>query len=217
MRILTLDSALARCSAALVTDGTVLAHRVHDAARGHAALLPVIVRDILAEAGAPSFDLVAVTVGPGSFTGIRAGLALAQGLALASDMPIVAVTVGEALAFGLQPPTGRALWIATDSRRGRVFLERDGAVAAFDLTALPRPSGPVALAGDAGHIVAAWLAAKDIDVMLTNARLPGPEGIAAAAEARRLGALPALAAQPLYIDPPEAKPPAGGLRPPPQA
>ncbi len=214
MRILTLDSALARCSAALVEDGVVMAERVQDAARGHAALLPVMAEDVMA-AGTP--EAIAVTVGPGSFTGIRAGLALAHGIALGAGVPVIAVTVGEALSFALPPLPGRVLWTATDSRRGRVFLEIEGNVTACDLTALPRPAGPVALAGDAGHIVAAWLAARDCDVMLTNARLPTPAGIAAAAVARANGHFPPLDAQPLYIDPPEAKLPAGGLRPPPVA
>ena len=219
MRILALDSALARCSAALVADGQVLAQRTQDAARGHAALLPVMVRDVLDEAGiaATDLDLIAVTVGPGSFTGIRAGLALAHGLALGAGIPVVSVTVGEALAAALPPIPERVLWCATDSRRGRVFLEVGGSVTAHDLTELPRPGGKVAIAGDASVTVAAWLAARDFDVMLTDARLPRATFIAAAAAERFAGRMAPLPAQPLYVDPPEAKLPAGGLRPPPTA
>lgn len=217
MRILTLDSALARCSAAVLEDGTVLAQRSQDVTRGHATLLPVMARDVLHEAGlaATALDLVAVTVGPGSFTGIRAGLALAHGIALAAGIPVVAVTVGEALAAELSSLEGRALWSATDSRRDRVFLEMDGAVTAYPLNDLPAPRGPIALAGDAAISVMAWLAARGFDVMLTNARLPRVLEIGAAATERHAGRLPPLAPQPLYVDPPEARLPAGGLRPPP--
>lgn len=217
MRVLALDAALARCAAAVVANQESLADRQQDAARGHAALLAVMARAVLAEVPirAGELDLVAVTVGPGSFTGIRAGLALAHGIALAAGVPVVGVTVGEALACALPALGGRELWSAIDSKRGRVFLERDGMVTAHALDALPVPSGKVAVAGDAAAAVAARLAARDLDVMLTDARLPLPRHVAVVAEQRWRGNLPPLPAQPLYVDPPEARLPAGGLRPPP--
>ena len=215
LRVLALDAALARCSAAVVADGVVIARRSQDTARGHAALLPVIARDVMDEAPGP-LDFVAVTVGPGSFTGIRAGLALAHGIALGLGIPVIAVTVGEALAAAL-PPISRALWCVTDGRRDRVFLETADTVAAYDLRALPTPTGPVAIAGDAAIAVTARLAAQDFDVMLTNAFLPTAAAVAKAATERFVGRLPPRDAQPLYIDAPEAKLPAGGLRPPPAA
>ena len=217
MRVLALDAALARCAAAVVVDQQTLALRQQDAARGHAALLPVLTDAVLQQAGlrATSLDLVAVTVGPGSFTGIRAALALAHGLALAAGVPVVGVTVGEALADSLPHLGERRLWSAIDSRPGRVFLERDGAVASFALDSLPRPDSKIAVAGAAAAAVAARLAARDVDVMLTDARLPQARHIAIVGEHRLGGKLPPLPAQPLYVDAPEAKRPAGGLRPPP--
>ena len=217
MRILALDAALARCAAAIVADREVLSARQTDTAHGHAALLPVMARDVLEEAAmtAESLDLVAVTVGPGSFTGIRAGLALAHGIALAAGVPVVGVTVGEALAESLPFLADRQLWVAIDSRRGRVFLERGGTVMATPLDALPMPEGRVALAGDAAVAVAARLAARDVDVMLTDARLPIARHIAVAAERRLRGEIRPLPAQPLYVDPPEAQAP--GRRPAPAA
>ncbi|HEY2621062.1 MAG TPA: tRNA (adenosine(37)-N6)-threonylcarbamoyltransferase complex dimerization subunit type 1 TsaB [Acetobacteraceae bacterium] len=217
MRILALDAALARCAAAVVLDHEVLAMRQTAATQGHAALLPIMARDVLAEAAtaASSLDLVAVTVGPGSFTGIRAGLALAHGIALAVGVPVVGVTVGEALADSLPHLGDRQLWVAIDSRRGRVFLERRNTVVAIQLDALPVPDGRIATAGDAAAAVAARLAARDADVMLTDARLPIARHVAVAAERRFHGELQPLPAQPLYVDPPEARLPAAGLRPPP--
>ena len=72
------------------------------------------------------------------------------------------------------------------------------------------------MAGDAAAPVAARLAARDVDVMLTDARLPIARHIAMVGRCAALGgALRPLPAQPLYVDPPAAKLPSGGLRPPP--
>ena len=217
LMILAMDAALARCSAAAVVDERVIAARQVDATRGHAALLPAMVDAVLdaARLRPEELDLVAVTVGPGSFTGIRAGLALAHGFALALGIPVVGVTVGEALADALPFLGARQLWCAIDSRRGRVFLERDGAVTVEAVENLPMPEGGVALAGDAAPVVAARLAAHDANVMLTDARLPTARHIALVAARRFRSELSPRDAQPLYVDPPEAKLPAGGLRPPP--
>jgi len=216
MRILVLDSALARCTAAVVTGDTVAAARSEPRKQGHEAVLPTMTRDVLAEAPG-AIDLVAVTIGPGSFTGIRSGLALAHGVGLALDAPVVGVTVGEAIADAFPHLGDRSLWVVTESRRGHVFLERDGAVVSLEAAALPNPTGQVAIAGAAAAQAAARLAARGANVMLTDARFAAPRHIAAVAALRHGGRLPPRAAQPLYVDPPEAKLPAGGLRPPPIA
>jgi hypothetical protein len=85
--------------------------------------------------------------------------------------------------------------------------------AAFADADVPLVRGPVALAGDAANDVAARLAAAGADVMLTNARAIDPVWVARAALARREAGLPAREALPVYVDAPEAKLPAGGLRP----
>ncbi|HET6196745.1 MAG TPA: tRNA (adenosine(37)-N6)-threonylcarbamoyltransferase complex dimerization subunit type 1 TsaB [Acetobacteraceae bacterium] len=215
MLVLALDAALSRCSVAVVAGGQLLVARQIDATQGHAARLPVMVREALAEAavGTFSLSLVAATVGPGSFTGIRASLALAHGIALAAGVPVVGVTVGEAMADSLPNLGERQLWVAIDSRRGRVFLERKDGVVSVPLAALPTAAGKIAVAGNAAPVVASWLAAQDADVMLTDARLPMPRHIAVAAQRRLAGALPPRPALPLYVDPPEARLPAAGLRP----
>ncbi|HUN52957.1 MAG TPA: tRNA (adenosine(37)-N6)-threonylcarbamoyltransferase complex dimerization subunit type 1 TsaB [Candidatus Sulfotelmatobacter sp.] len=214
MLILGLDAALARASAAVVRDGTVLAERVVAGERGQAAVLPPLLASVLAEAGVTVADLdaVAVTVGPGSFTGVRAALALAHGLALAGGKPVLGVTVAEALAAAL-PATRRTVWCAIDSRRGRVFLDIAGTVRPCALEALPPAAGPVAVTGDAAVAVAVKLAARGDNVQLTDARLPRAADVARVGAKRLAGALPPLPAQPLYVDPPEARLPAGGLRP----
>jgi len=212
--VLAIASAAGGCRAAIVRGDVVCAAEAQDAVRGLPEMMPLMAARLMAAAGAP--ELIAVVVGPGSFTGLRAGIALAQGLALGGGVPIVGVTVAEALAEALPALGGRALWVAMDSRRGRVFLDRDGDLAAFALDALPDARGPVAVAGDAANPVAAWLAARGADVMLTSARWPAPLHVARVGLRRAAGGLPALAAIPLYVDPPEAKLPAGGLRAAPQ-
>jgi tRNA threonylcarbamoyladenosine biosynthesis protein TsaB len=215
MRILALDSAVARCSATIVADGEIIAGFQRDLERGHASVLPVMAQDCLREARleAADLDLIAVTVGPGSFTGIRGGVALAQGIAVAAGRPLVGVTVGEALADSLPLLGGRTLWCATTSRRGRIFLEVGDEVVSLAMTELPTSPGPVAIAGGAAADVASRLAARGFDVMLTDARLPTGRHIAQVAERRRLGTIRPLPAEPLYVDPPEAKLPGG--KPPP--
>jgi tRNA threonylcarbamoyl adenosine modification protein YeaZ len=215
MRILALDSAVARCSATIVTDSLIVAGFQRDLERGHASVLPVMAQDCLRDAGleAADLDLIAVTVGPGSFTGIRGGVALAQGIAVAADRPLVGVTVGEALADSLPLLGGRTLWCVITSRRGRIFLEAGDEVVSLAVTELPTPPGPVAIAGGAAADVASRLAARGFDVMLTDARLPIGRHIAQVAQRRWCGRIRPLPVEPLYVDPPEAKLPGG--RPPP--
>ena len=166
--------------------------------------------DVLAamRSGGGALDAVAVTLGPGSFTGLRAALALAHGLALASGVPLLGVDVGEALAAAVPQPRGRALWVAIDGRRDRVFLDRGDGFAACALVDLPMPGGPVAVAGDAAAAVAARLAARGWDTRLTDARQPLARHVAAAALDRLAAGRPARPLLPLYVDPPAVTLPA---------
>ncbi|MSP00249.1 MAG: tRNA (adenosine(37)-N6)-threonylcarbamoyltransferase complex dimerization subunit type 1 TsaB [Acetobacteraceae bacterium] len=215
MRILVLDSALARRTAAIIADDAVIALRTEAGKQGHETILPAMARDVMAEAGA-GIDLVAVTVGPGSFTGIRACLALGHGIGLGHGVPVVGVTVGEAIAVAFPHLGGRDMWVVTESRRGYIFLEQGVDIASLAIAALPEPRRPVAIAGAAAVQVASRLAARGVDVLLTDSRFPLPRHIARVAARRHKGELSPRAAQPLYVDPPEARFPAGGLRPPPE-
>jgi tRNA threonylcarbamoyladenosine biosynthesis protein TsaB len=214
-RILALDAALDACTVALCAGEAVLAEQRGPGGRGQVQSLAPMLQQVLAASGVAAADLdaVAVTIGPGSFTGLRASLALAHGLALASGVALIGVTVAEALAAALPLLGSRALWVAIDSRRGHVFLDRAGMVETVALASLPEPRGAVAVAGDAAPAVAARLAAAGANVMLTDARRPSARLVAGVAAKRLAGALPPLPVLPLYVDAPEARLPAAGLRP----
>jgi tRNA threonylcarbamoyl adenosine modification protein YeaZ len=214
-RILAIASAAQGCRMALVQNAAVLASAATGPERGLperiVALLPALL------AASPPPDLVAVVIGPGSFTGLRAGIAAAQGVAAGAGIPVTGVTVAEALAEALPQLGGRALWVASHARPGRVFLDRGHGyqTASVALADLPATRDRVAVAGDAAIEVAGALAARGGDVMLTSAKLPQPRHVAVVAARRAAGDLPPLPALPLYLDAPEARLPAGGLRPPP--
>jgi tRNA threonylcarbamoyl adenosine modification protein YeaZ len=195
--VLTLDAALDGCGAGVVRDGVVVSVRTQAGGRGSSAALAGMARDVLAEAGIPARELsgIAVTVGPGSFTGVRAALALAHGIGLGAGVPVWGVTVGAALRA--EAVVSRPVWAVVDSRRGRVFLDDGADVSTVALDALPAPDGAVAVAGDAAVVVASRLAARGFDVEVLTLGGPGPLGIAAGARCEAL---------PLYVDPVEARP-----------
>lgn len=184
---------------AVVRDGAVLAELVRPGAHGSAAVLPAMVAEVLRAARLPATELagIAVTIGPGSFTGIRAALALAHGIAAGAGIPLRGVTVGDAIRSEPGMPADRPVWVAIDSRRNRVFLDDGQTIVSHDIDHVPSPGGPITLAGDSAGSVVPRLVAGGADVRRHPVDVPGPLGIAAA---------PARAAQPLYVDPPEARP-----------
>ena len=230
--ILALDASSSRCSAVLWSEepdragsasaGCVLASRERDGQSGDAARLPGMVADLLASQKLAATDLaaVAVAVGPGSFTGLRASLALAEGLAAGAGFPVIGVSVAEALAVAALPEAaGLPLWCALDARNGRIFLHRGGAPDAWEVALSsdpPRPGMPIALTGDAAEALGDVLRDGGETVVVTSARFCHAREIAVAGLARAEGRLPPLVAMPLYIDPPRALAPKGGLRPPPR-
>ena len=126
MTLLGFDTATTACSAALWADGTVVAHRRSEAAGRHAETLVPMLREVTAEGGTTlaAVDAFAVTVGPGSFTGIRIGLATARGLALAGKRPLIGLSTLEVLAAGV-PATERdgPVLAALDAGRGRLYAQ----------------------------------------------------------------------------------------------
>jgi len=129
MNILAMDTSMGACSVAvLAADGTALSLHVREAlmARGHAEALMPMVQEVLAKAGisAPELDLIAATVGPGSFTGVRIAIAAARGLALATGAKLYgtdSLTVMARDALGRLSPKG-PFAVAVDAHRGMIYL-----------------------------------------------------------------------------------------------
>jgi len=127
MIVLAFDTALAACSAALYDSGQdkVLSARHALMAKGHAEALPGMIAAVMDEAGLAmsAIDRIAVTRGPGTFTGVRIGLATARGLALALDRPAVGIGTLEALAAAV-PAEGDAPVVSViDAKRSEVYLQ----------------------------------------------------------------------------------------------
>lgn len=221
MKVLALDTATAACSVAVMCDGGIRAHRHVTMDRGHAeALMPMVEQAMtVARLAYADLDLLATTVGPGTFTGLRVGLAAARGLALATRLPIVGVTTLEALAHGVprEARAGRAVVAVIDARRGEVYVQGFAA----DLTPLDEPevvdseaaasaipAGPVVLVGDGAEIVAARLARPRHGITIAaTPRLPDAAHVAALAVDRfaAAAAQPRRAPGPLYLRPPGAR------------
>jgi tRNA threonylcarbamoyladenosine biosynthesis protein TsaB len=140
MLILAIDTALDACSAGVLdTDtGKLIALESQPMKRGHAeALMPLIAR-VIKQAGIAfaSFDRIAVTTGPGSFTGLRVGLSAARGIALAADKPVVGLTTLAAYAAPVvSENAGQPVISAIDARHDQVYFQ----VVSGDGSSLIRP------------------------------------------------------------------------------
>lgn len=210
MSWLALDASGGRAGIALVDEAGAAPRRWAAPLRpGLIETLPRLLEEAVA---GQRVSHVAICTGPGSFTGLRTSIALAQGFAAAAGVPLWGVDAGAA--YGIPfARLHRPLWVVLRARRGRLFLLRDGGAEAFADDDLPFTRAPIALAGDAANEVAARFAARGGDVMLTNAKAIDPVWVAKAAMARLAAGLPPVPALPVYVDPPEAKLPAAGLRP----
>lgn len=218
MRILAIDTALGVCAACVQRDGAATPMSSESIAmeRGHAeALLPLIERVMArVDGGFKSLDRVAVTIGPGSFTGIRVGIAAARAIGLAAKIPVIGVTsltafAAPLIATGQQQLVGAAI----DARHGHVFFQ---AVAPGGRTvvnarhlsirdaARALGAGPATLVGSGAGLVAADARSLGVEV--------STEGVAVAPDiswVARLGltADPATALpRPFYLRPADAKP-----------
>lgn len=213
MRALALDTALEACSAAILQDGRVLAERSIAMARGHQERLAPLVAELLAEAGltAAALDRIGVTVGPGSFTGLRVGLAFAKGMGAALDRPVVGVGTLEALAASAGQADGTVV-AAIDARREQLYVQafRDGAaltppaaLTLADAEALVRAHGePAVLVGSGARLLQAAFPEAAVDLR------PGADPVTLArlvAAARAPDSMP----RPIYLRAPDAKLPGG--------
>jgi tRNA threonylcarbamoyladenosine biosynthesis protein TsaB len=219
MLILAIDTALDACAAAILdTDaGRLIAQESLAMKRGHAeALMPLIAR-VIKEAGIgfAALDRVAVTTGPGSFTGLRVGLSAARGIALAANKPVVGLTTLTAYAAPVvsqnaAPPVISAI----DARHDHVYFQ----AVSGDGSSLIRPRvGPIEealgaarfgaphLVGNAARILAdRWPADAPPPFKVEAQPAPDITWVAWLGAAVSPNTAPA---RPFYLRAPDAKPP----------
>lgn len=134
MKLLALDTAMAACSVAIIDTDHVLP--LADAwvamERGHAEALAPMIKSAMVQSGLEFCDLnrIAVTIGPGTFTGVRIGLAMARGLGLALGIPVFGIDTLSAIAANI-PSGDTAILVAADAHKDEVYaalLGGDGKV-----------------------------------------------------------------------------------------
>lgn len=148
--LLSIETATDVCAVAVSRDGVLLAEVTLDEPRRHAERLVPMMEEALASAGISPTDLtaVAVSAGPGSYTGLRIGASTAKGIAFALSVPLVPVPSLQALAASVAVPAGTLIVAAFGARRGEVYAQSFRA----GPDALPAPqSGP--LAGSPGEVL----------------------------------------------------------------
>ena len=210
MRVLVLDTALGACQAGLFDGDTPLAVLERPMEQGGMERIASLTRELMRAAGVgfDTVDRIGVTTGPGSFTGLRVGLAFAQGLGAALGRPVIGVSSLDALAASTVE-TGAVL-AAIDARRGQVYARafRDGAamgaaeaLALADAAALAESLGPgLRLVGSGAALLADGLERPEV------APLAAP-ALTAIAVLTRAADPDAAPPRPLYLRAPDAKPP----------
>ena len=219
MLILAIDTALDACSAALFDSDAnrVVAVETEVIGKGHAERLMAMISAVMTKASVDfnALDKIGVTVGPGSFTGIRVGLATARGLALAAGKPVVGVSTLEAIAR--EASTDKPFMVALDARRGELYTRLyDGnhsaisdpqlltiAEATTALTAALKPQ----VFGSGAPLLAEAQPSATIQVLGLTA-YPDIENVA------RITAVTAAQSEPpkpLYLRAPDAKPQTRGV------
>lgn len=207
MKTLIIDTALGACTAVAADHSHVVAAATEDMVRGHQERLGGMVRTAMAAAHwrYDDLDLIAVTTGPGSFTGLRVGLAFAQGLGLALDRPVSGLSTLAALALDVE--SGGVVWALIDARRGQIYGQpfQDGAPLA-DPAALTLEAAALRMTGTQARIAvgsgAALVSVTGVEAVVRAAPSPG-------ALARLAADQPRNEARPLYLRAPDAKLPGG--------
>ena len=213
MLVLALDTCQAACSAVIMDGAREISRRVEQMSRGHQERLAPMVQELMIEAGFSfgALERVGATVGPGSFTGLRVGLAFAKGLGFALGIPVIGVGVLEALAAPLKTQAGVVVAVL-EAKRGQVYVQAfqgDGVLlepqalavdAAVARIAGYLRAGPVALVGTGMD----HFAALGPELLMFNLDHVDPAVVAQLAQAK-----PVTAPQPLYLRAPDAKLPGG--------
>lgn len=218
MLILAIDTALDHCAAAVLDtrNRQFLAKECLTMKRGHAeALMPLIAR-VMAQFGGgfPALERIAVTTGPGSFTGLRVGIAAARGLALATNKPVVGVTTLSAYAAPLlEDEAEEPVVVAIDARHDHVYAQAFSGRGASLIAPAVVPVeevfhaarfGAPRLVGNAAQMLADRWPAQMEPPALVEAR-PGPD-IASVALIGAAADPEAAPARPFYLRAPDAKP-----------
>jgi tRNA threonylcarbamoyl adenosine modification protein YeaZ len=218
VKVLAFDTALGACSAAVLDGDRVLAHQFRLQIRGHAETVMQMVAQVCKDAdlGVADFDRLGVTVGPGTFTGQRVGLAAARAMVLGTSVDLVGITTLEAVASAVKIPHTDDLIISVfDARRGEVYFQAFGK--RLDPLSEPAADTPeravqrlldvgrnFILVGSGCALISDLLTKADAHVELAEAA-PQPDArfvARLAARARKTGtALPS----PLYLRAPDAK------------
>jgi tRNA threonylcarbamoyladenosine biosynthesis protein TsaB len=214
VKVLAADTALGACSVAVLEDDRVLAHCFEAMERGHAEALAPMVDDAMRASGIAFSDIdrLAVTTGPGTFTGQRVGLAFMRGLRVALKKPLVGITTLEAMcaAAMVEAETPYAAAVH-DARREEAYLaitSKDGVLVAPEIlflsalakrvaSVVPRDAA-IALAGTGAELVTGDLPRSK----LTAIRQPDALWVARLA---LLAPEPTEAPHPLYLRAPDAK------------
>ena len=208
--ILAAETALGACSVAVLAGDKILAHAFEDMSRGHAERLAPMVEETMKKAGIgfAGLDRLAVTTGPGTFTGQRVGLAFMRGLRIALKKPLTGVTTLEAMAAAALAPRAAAIH---DAKRDEAYLSLwDRGETVLQPEVLPfadavekiRAFGPCALTGTGAPAAAASLGNE---FTLTDIRQPDALWVARLALMRPVSNEPPA---PLYLRAPDAKLPA---------
>jgi len=214
MIILAFDTAMAGCSVAVydAARDRRLAERFLVISRGHADQIAPLIRDVMKEAaiGFPELGRVGVTVGPGTFTGVRTGLAMARGLGLALGIPVIGIDTLTAIACNVST-ADTPIAVAADARRGEVYyglfdpdmtVRHAPVVLSVRETAKHLPDGPVTVLGTGAQALID--AARTRLLVRSNAGdLPRASAFIARMVAMKL---PAEPPEPIYLRPPDAKP-----------
>lgn len=224
MKILALETSAKACSAAVTEDGSIVASCYQNTGLTHSRTLMPMVESMLRGADLTLGDCgaVAVAVGPGSFTGLRIGVAAAKGLAFAAELPTIGVSTLEGMALSLSCKDGLII-CAMDARRNQVynalFEAKDGLMTrltddrAIGLAELleelkddPRPKTVV---GDGGMLCQNYLAEQGVSCQLAPARLLHQHAVGVALVAERLASegkfLSPQALSPVYLRPAQAE------------
>ena len=207
MIVLSLDTCLGACSAAIIDGDLVLGALSEPMVRGHQERLASMIRDLASDAKIEfaAIDRIGVTIGPGSFTGLRVGLAFAKGLGVALDRPCIGVGVLQALA-ATACVQGRIASVI-DAGRANIYLQT------FDSGAPESAPGVIPLAsaadqlargGEASELTIVGPAAGAVAALVRPSRwidvaAPSPEAVARLASRSEVAP-----AAPLYLRPPDA-------------